>query len=588
MTFASIIISNDGAIKINENADLQDCKIICTQKCANERFSFEAAESLAEKYKENGASAFDSEYTVIINAEEALDNSVAFDGSHLFARSAEEFEKDLISQLIRLKKALQGFGIFSLTEKDFTSFALSQLLKNLYAVDDKNEFIEYANELTESGFYRLGILGHTEGYFPCKADFKRLISVLKTPAEKFFDIIQNEKAQEKKALPYIDADALPCLISEETSSEPKISVIIPAYNVEEYIGECLDSALNSTLKDLEIICIDDGSTDSTPEILKEYAEKDGRIIVLTKQNGGAASSRNLALPRARGKYIHFLDSDDKIHPRAYEYLYSEAENNNLDILYFDYTAFYHNDEIKKNYKFVKPTAVKQGVYDDVMTGRDMYISAVNNKTFCSSTCFQLVRKEFLTENNISFVEGIVYEDNIFNIQTLLSAKRAAYRNIILYLRRIREGSVVTSTVTKHRIYSLFTVLNKFEEFATAHGFNEDKELYSAYVLHCGRIAGQAYDAVKGLSSAEMRECALSINDKAVYSAYKLFESIVTTRRSLEKAQSVADGYVIENARLRCQSKELQKSNEALKKELQGKKEAQKPKRKGFKNPFSAK
>ena len=86
----------------------------------------------------------------------------------------------------------------------------------------------------------------------------------------------------------------------------------------------------------------------------------------------------------------------------------------------------------------------------------------------------------------------------------------------------------------------------------------------------------------------MRECALSINDEAVYSAYKLFESIVTTRRSLEKAQSVADGYVIENARLRCQSKELQKSNEALKKELQGKKEAQKPKRKGFKNPFSAK
>ena len=588
MTFASIIISDEGSIKINENSDLQDCKIFCTQKCANERFSFEAAESLAEKYKANGASAFDSEYTVIINAEEAFDNSVAFDGSHLFARSAEEFEKDLISQLIRLKKALQGFGIFSLTEKDFTSFALSQLLKNLYAVDDKNKFIEYANELTESGFYRLGILGHTEGYFPCKADFKRLISVLKTPAEKLFDIIQNEKAQKKKALPYIDADALPCLISESSSSEPRVSVIIPAYNVEEYIGECLDSALNSTLKELEIICIDDGSTDSTPEILKEYAERDNRIVVLTKKNGGAASSRNFALPHARGKYIHFLDSDDKIHPRAYEYLYCEAENNSLDILYFDYTAFYHNDEIKQSYKFTKPTAVKQGVYDEVMTGRDMYISAVNNKTFCSSTCFQLIRKDFLTENNISFVEGIVYEDNIFNIQTLLSARRAAYRNIILYLRRIREGSVVTSTVTKHRIYSLFTVLNKFEELSAARHFNEDKELYSAYVLHCGRIAGQAYDAVKGLSSAKMRECALSINDRAVYNSYKLFESIVTTRRSLEKEQAIADGYVIENARLKCQCKELRESSNALKKQLQGEKEAQRPKRNGFKNLFSAK
>ena len=181
MIFASIIISNEDVIKINENADLQDCKIICTKKGEDCRFAFETAKSISEKFRENGASAFDSKYTVILNADKILDNAADFNGSHLFAGIAEEFEESSVSQLIKLKKVLQGFGIFSLTEKEFTSFALSQLLKNLYSVDDKSKFIEYAGELTESGFYRLGILGHTEGYFPCKADFKRLIGVLHRP-----------------------------------------------------------------------------------------------------------------------------------------------------------------------------------------------------------------------------------------------------------------------------------------------------------------------------------------------------------------------------------------------------------------------
>ena len=106
---------------------------------------------------------------------------------------------------------------------------------------------------------------------------------------------------------------------------PSISVIIPVYNVAPWLKECLDSVLNQTFRDMEIIIVDDGSTDSSPEIIKEYAEKDNRIIAIRKENGGLGSARNVALKMAKGEYIAFVDSDDKIHPEVYTKLYEKAK-----------------------------------------------------------------------------------------------------------------------------------------------------------------------------------------------------------------------------------------------------------------------
>ena len=100
----------------------------------------------------------------------------------------------------------------------------------------------------------------------------------------------------------------------------KLSVIIPVYNVENYLRECLDSIINQTVKDIEIICVDDGSTDSSPDILKEYQNKDSRIRIITKENGGQASARNLGIKEAQGEYIVFIDSDDFIESEMLENL----------------------------------------------------------------------------------------------------------------------------------------------------------------------------------------------------------------------------------------------------------------------------
>lgn len=108
--------------------------------------------------------------------------------------------------------------------------------------------------------------------------------------------------------------------------EVKISVIIPVYNVEKYLRECLDSVVNQTFKDIEIICVDDGSTDKSLEILQEYKRKDDRFVILQQRHSGAGAARNYGLKLAEGKYIQFLDSDDYFEPTLLEELYTRAEN----------------------------------------------------------------------------------------------------------------------------------------------------------------------------------------------------------------------------------------------------------------------
>ena len=109
-------------------------------------------------------------------------------------------------------------------------------------------------------------------------------------------------------------------------AKPLVSVLIPVYNVEKYLERCLDSILKQTLTKIEIICVNDGSTDNSLSILKEYQKKDSRIIIVNKENGGLPSARNAGLDRAEGKYVGFVDSDDYIEPNMFQKLYDTAES----------------------------------------------------------------------------------------------------------------------------------------------------------------------------------------------------------------------------------------------------------------------
>ncbi len=119
------------------------------------------------------------------------------------------------------------------------------------------------------------------------------------------------------------------------TNEPIISVIIPVYNTEEYLPRCLDSILNNTYKNLQVICVNDGSVDNSLRILNEYASKDSRVLVIDKENEGVSVARNVGLEYAQGEYISFIDSDDWIHNNYFELLYKESIKNSVDVICCD-------------------------------------------------------------------------------------------------------------------------------------------------------------------------------------------------------------------------------------------------------------
>ena len=202
---------------------------------------------------------------------------------------------------------------------------------------------------------------------------------------------------------------------------PKISVIIPVYNTEEYLKECLDSVINQTLKDIEIILIDDGSTDNSGKFCDEYAEKDTRIKVIHQENQGLGRVRNKGLKIAKGEYIGFVDSDDWIAQDFYEKLYNAAIDNDSEIAIAKIKTYYY----------------KKGFFDLYSNKNDLTI------VFKSIVCDSIFRKSFLDKYKIKFAEGIVFEDVIFTLKVNCYIKRRFfYVDSYYYYRKDRKNSIM--------------------------------------------------------------------------------------------------------------------------------------------------
>ena len=251
----------------------------------------------------------------------------------------------------------------------------------------------------------------------------------------------------------------------------EISVIIPTYNVEKYIWECLDSAINQTFEDIEIICIDDKSTDKTPEIINEYALKDSRIRAYANdENKGIAYNRNYSLSLAKGKYIYFLDSDDYIELDALEKLYKLAEEKSLDMIMFKVIHF--KNLTKREFKSVytemhyleKPMKDKIFNYEDV-------------KEFAAEICVNLPGKLFKRDliKDIEFPNGYIFEDVPFFLEALIKAKRVYFLQEHLCHKRDRRKSIMT---TYDEGYLDLMDINEFTvDAAKRHGKYEELRPY---------------------------------------------------------------------------------------------------------------
>ncbi|MDR1712878.1 MAG: glycosyltransferase [Coriobacteriales bacterium] len=227
------------------------------------------------------------------------------------------------------------------------------------------------------------------------------------------------------------------------ADRPKVSVIIPVYNVERYLRECLDSVVEQTLSDIEIICVDDGSTDSSAAILAEYAAKDSRIRIISKGNGGLSSARNAGMEAAIGEYLSFLDSDDYYLSNTLESCLTRARETNADVVFFDAQAFFEDEQARAENPNFETYYQRSGNYPAPLSGQEMFAQLYQNGDFRESACLSLYRREYLESTHRCFIEGITHEDDNFTFLALFLASKTAYISEGFYQRRVRAGSLTT-------------------------------------------------------------------------------------------------------------------------------------------------
>lgn len=262
---------------------------------------------------------------------------------------------------------------------------------------------------------------------------------------------------------------------------PKVSVIIPVYNVEQYLRECLDSVIGQTMTEIEIICIEDRSTDSSWEILREYAQKEPRMVLLrNEKNRGLSYTRNRGIEIARGEYIQFVDSDDYIVADAVERLYRIAKGNDLDLLRFLFFRF-----LESNQSMTK-LPVSEGCwdfFDRVYSGQQLlYLESVKGAEVFTG-CANFVRTKLLMNHNIRFPVDVYYEDTTFSMEVCRFAGRSMYADEWVYVYRIRENSIMTAPVTDKHTYSYISQLLRMRRMFTGEPPHEDRPLY----LFCAAV-----------------------------------------------------------------------------------------------------
>lgn len=254
----------------------------------------------------------------------------------------------------------------------------------------------------------------------------------------------------------------------------KVSVIVPIYNAEKYLVRCLDSIVKQTLNDIEIICIDDGSTDSSFSILKDYEKSDKRIQVYKQVNQGQGAARNKAISIAKGEFIGFVDADDYIEPNMFECLYNAAKKYDVDCVHANYNVFFTENNTFTESNLAQAMNVRMGkniIYYNI----PMYISDIKANIitlFAGPIWNKIYKTQILKEYHIEFPNCKMQEDSCFNVHAHLFMKRCLFIEDKLYNYCVTSKSTSTGISDIH-----FNIFDAFDKLKT---ILEDNSVYSKY------------------------------------------------------------------------------------------------------------
>lgn len=262
---------------------------------------------------------------------------------------------------------------------------------------------------------------------------------------------------------------------------PRVSVIVPIYNVEDYVAECITSLKNQTFGDFEAICVDSGSHDSSFSVAQEAAGGDPRFRFIQGEDRGQSVARNMALDVARGDYLLNLDSDDYYLPHTLESLVGKADEEALDLLFFAAKTFYENDGLAHSNP--EPHDDRADI-PGVLPGSEMYVCMEKTGAFRPSACMFLMRRNLVEQAGLRFEEGIIHEDLLFTMMIFPKAQRTAFLNETFYQRRMRPGSTMTGQRGVRNIRGHLVASMRMEGWLNTHATEYSQEFCDWY---CHRI-----------------------------------------------------------------------------------------------------
>lgn len=247
----------------------------------------------------------------------------------------------------------------------------------------------------------------------------------------------------------------------------KASVIIPVFNTEKYLEQSVLSIINQSLTDIEIIIVNDGSTDSSLDIIQKLAKQDNRIQIISNHNNGLSIARNSGIYRATGEYIYFFDSDDLLDKNTLELCYHKCKQNQLDFIFFDADVFTDDEISTSNFNYIRSDK-----YEDITySGINILEKQLSSGGYRSSSCLNFINRKFLNDIQLYFYPKIVHEDELFTFILYLRARRVGLYKKTFFHRRIRKDSIMTTTFGDKNIIGYLTVCRELYYHSLQYGIS---------------------------------------------------------------------------------------------------------------------
>ncbi|MDE6689070.1 MAG: glycosyltransferase [Prevotella sp.] len=265
---------------------------------------------------------------------------------------------------------------------------------------------------------------------------------------------------------------------------PKVSIILPVYNVRPYLDEALQSLTNQTLRDVEIIAVNDGSTDNSEEILKKYQEQDERVRYFNQQNQGQSATRNLALQYASGEYIYFMDSDDVIDTEALQTCYDYAEKTRADFIFFDGDIMLEEGAKPVPWDYRRTYLVEEGTRQE---GKHLLNLMLDKGKHCCVVWLLFIRRDYLQRIGLNFYPSIIHEDELYTALLTLQSDNIYALKRSFVKHRVRRASTMGISYSKRNINCYLTVVDELLKFQQSPLINKYARYTLSKVFYTGHL-----------------------------------------------------------------------------------------------------